>query len=308
MPIAETAIIRMKDTLLLIDANSLIHRAYHALPTFTSPTGEPTGALYGVSSILIKVLREGIVGNGAPRYIAAAFDTPEPTFRKQEYKEYKGTRGPADPELVSQLIEAKNLLTLFGIKSFGFAGWEADDVVATFSQKFITEESLGKICILSGDLDMLQAVRGDKVVVMSPQKGISSTVIYDEAAVQARFGLPSSLLADYKGLVGDKSDNIPGVQGIGPKTAVALLNKFGSLENIYKEIDEVGLPELKVQDKLSLGRDKGVLSKKLATLRFDLPLVVSLRDLDRGELNTKKISKEFKELGFNSLIERVSGL
>ena len=299
---------RMKDTLLLIDANSLIHRAYHALPPFTSPTGKPTGALYGVSSILIKVLREGIIGNGAPRYIAAAFDTPQATFRKQDYKEYKGTRAAADPELISQLIEAKNLLTLFGIKSFEAPGWEADDIVATFSQKFITEESLEKICILSGDLDLLQAVRNDKVVVMSPQKGISNTFIYDEAAVRARFGLPSSLLADYKGLVGDKSDNIPGVPGIGPKTAVTLLNKFGSLENIYKEIDEVGLPELKVQSKLTLGRDKGILSKKLATLCFDLPIEASLLDLDRGELNLEKISEELKGLGFNSLIERVSGL
>ncbi len=308
MPTVKTAIIKMKDTLLLIDANSLIHRAYHALPPFTSSTGEPTGALYGVSSILIKVLREGIVGNGAPRYIAAAFDTPQATFRKQEYKEYKGTRVAADSELISQLIETKKLLALFGIKSFEFAGWEADDIVATFSQKFINEESLGKICILSGDLDLLQAVRDEKVVVMTPQKGISNTVVYDEAAVQARFGLPSSMLADYKGLVGDKSDNIPGVPGIGPKTAITLLNKFGSLENIYKEIDDVGLSELKVQDKLSLGRDKGVLSKKLATLRFDLPLVASLQDLDRGELNLEKISEEFKRLGFNSLIERVSGL
>lgn len=298
----------MKDTLLLIDANSLIHRAYHALPPFTSPTGEPTGALYGVSNILIKVLREGIIGQGAPRYIVAAFDAPQATFRKQEYQEYKGTRGPTDPELISQLIEAKNLLTLFGIKSFEFAGWEADDIVATFSQKFINEKSLEKICILSGDLDLLQAVRGDRVVVMTPQKGISHTFVYDAPAVQARFGLPSSLLADYKGLVGDKSDNIPGVPGIGPKTAVTLLNKFGSLENIYKEIDEVGLPELKVQDKLSLGRDKALLSKKLATLCFDLPIEASLQDLDRGELNLEKISEEFKGLGFNSLIERLSEL
>ncbi len=299
---------RMKDTLLLIDANSLIHRAYHALPPFTSPTGRPTGALYGVSSILIKVLREGIVDNGAPRYIAAAFDMPQATFRKQEYAEYKGTREAADQELISQLIEAKNLLALFGIKSFEVAGWEADDIVATLSKKFMNEESLKKICILSGDLDLLQAVRNDKVVVMTPQKGISNPVIYDEAAVHARFSLPPSLLADYKGLVGDKSDNISGVPGIGPKTAVVLLNKFGSLENIYKEIDEVGLPELKVQDKLSSGRDKGMLSKKLATLHFDLPIEVSLQDLDRGELNMEKISEEFKELGFNSLIERVSGL
>lgn len=304
----KAATIRMKDTLLLIDANSLIHRAYHALPPFTSPTGQPTGALYGVASILIKVLREGVAGNGTPLYIAAAFDTPEPTFREKEYKEYKGTRAATDLELIAQLIEAKNLLALFGIKSFEAPGWEADDIVATFSKKFINEASLGKICILSGDLDMLQAVKDDKVVVMSPQKGISSTVIYDEAAVQARFGLPASLLSDYKGLVGDKSDNIPGVQGIGPKTAAALLNKFGSLENIYKEIDEVGLPELKVQDKLTLGRAKGSLSKKLATLNFDLPIEVSLQDLNRGELNLEKISEEFKGLGFNSLIERVSGL
>ncbi len=295
----------MKEILLLIDANSLIHRSYHALPPFTAPDGRPSGALYGLSSILLKIINEGLLGNGAPKYVAAAFDRPEPTFRKIEYKEYKGTRKPAEKELISQIIESRNLLNLFKMKNFELAGWEADDLVMTLANKFKDEKDL-QVVILSGDLDVLQAVTGNKVVVLAPQKGISNTVTYDEDAVIKRFGVSPNKLADFKGLVGDKSDNIPGVPGIGPKTTAGIIKKYNSLENLYKEIDEIGISDSKLQSKLSEYRAQAVLSKRLATLRKDVPISPNLRELEFPRLDIDNLTVYFKDMGFESLITRLS--
>jgi len=300
---------RMKDNLLLIDANSLIHRAYHALPPFTSPEGKPTGALYGLASILIKILREGLLSGDVPKYIAAAFDTPEPTFREKEYEKYKITRPPTAKDLVGQLQEAKKLMSLFGIKAFELPGWEADDIIGTLAERFKVSEEVGRVIIFSGDLDTLQVVENDKVVALVPQKGISNTVLYNEAAVVERFGVAPKLLTDYKGLVGDKSDNIPGVPGIGPKTASGIINKFGSLEELYKEMGEVGLTDIKLQNKLREFKDQAILSKKLATIDRKAPVTLKLSEtLLPPKLNTEGITAYFKSLGFNSLIERLTKL
>lgn len=298
----------MKDTLLLIDANSLIHRAYHALPPFTSPKGEPTGALYGISSIMLKIFREGLL-NGAPKYIIAAFDTPEMTFREKEYKEYKITRPPAAKDLVSQLQKSHTLLGLFGIKTVELPGWEADDLIATLAERFKSDQAVEQIIILSGDLDSLQVVENDRVVVLTPQKGISNTVLYNEEAVIQRFGVAPAFLADYKGLVGDKSDNIPGVPGIGPKTAAGLIGKFKHLEHLYKEIEEIGLSDLKLQSKLQGFKEQALLSKKLATLDKQAPVKVFLPEVRLpAELNAAKLKTYFEDLGFDSLIERLAKL
>lgn len=299
----------MKDTLLLIDANSLIHRAYHALPPFTAPDGRPTGALFGLSSILIKIFREGLINNEVPKYIAAAFDSPEPTFRQKEYKEYKATRPRADEDLICQLNEARRLLEIFGIKFVVLPGWEADDIIATLGHKLKDEQAIYRIIVLSGDLDLLQMVDNDKVTVFIPIKGISNTVAYNEDAVVKRFGILPKFLADYKGFVGDKSDNIPGVPSIGPKSAALLINKLGTLENIYKEIDELGLSNIKLQEKLTTYKNQAFLSKKLATLDHNAPISIALKELEIPyKLNTTKIYDYFSDLGFNSLIERVDKL
>jgi len=298
----------MKDTLLLIDANSLIHRAYHALPPFTSPGGEPTGALYGISSIILKILKEGLL-NGVPKYVVAAFDTPEETFRKKEYKEYKITRPPTAKDLVSQLQESHVLLELFGIKLVELPGWEADDIIATLAERFKSDNAVEQIIILSGDLDALQVVEDDRVVVLTPQKGISNTTLYNEDTVIKRFGVNPIFLTDYKGLVGDKSDNIPGVPGIGPKTAAMLINKFKNLESLYKEIEEVGLSDLKLQSKLQDFKKQALLSKKLATVDRHAPLETLLSEARvPEELNISELTTYFKNLGFDSLIERLAKL
>ena len=292
-------------TLILIDANSLIHRCFHALPPLTGPNNQPAGALYGLSNILLKIIREQ-----KPNFIAAFFDRPEPTFRKEIFNEYKIHRPKAPDELVSQIIEARNLVEAFGIKFFEAPGFEADDLIGSAAEKFKNEPDL-KIIILTGDLDSLQLVENDKVVAETFKKGISETIIYNEEAVKERYdGLLPSQIADYKGLVGDPSDNIPGVMGIGPKTAAPLIKNYGSLENFL----EKGGVE-KNYEKIIKSKDIALLSKKLAIIRRDAPLNIN----DLSELKYDGLSKippsarsgeggienYFEKLGFKSLIKRI---
>ena len=288
-----------REKLLLIDANSLIHRSFHALPPFRTPDGNPSGALYGLASILIKVLRER-----SPKYVAAAFDRPEPTFRAKEYKEYKATRAVTPSDLISQLIEAHNLLGAFGIKTFDLPGFEADDIVATMAKRFAGKKV--QATILSGDLDTLQAVDGDNIVVEFPQKGVSETTIYDNDGVIKRFEIVPEKLSDYKGLVGDTSDNIPGVPGIGPKTAVKLIKEYETLQNMYEEIDGVGMKDEKLYKKLMEYKDQALLSKKLATLNVGLDIKVLLEDIDiTKSFDKKKALLYVEKLGSNTLRTRI---
>ncbi len=281
--------------LLLIDANSLIHRAFHALPPLTSKEGRPSGALYGLASILLKVMREE-----KPDYVAAAFDRPEPTFRKEMFGDYKATRPKAPDELVSQIVEARNLFEAFQIKSFESPGFEADDIIGTAAAKFGGEKDL-TVKILTGDLDALQLVRGGKVVVEILKKGVSETATYDEAAVTERYGLTPQKLPDYKGLVGDKSDNIPGVKNIGPKTAEELIKRYGDLEGIFAASD----PGDKAKAKIVPSREIAFLSRKLATIKTDVPVELSLNHLKFDGLDERSLVPYFEERGFESLIKRL---
>lgn len=285
--------------MLLLDANSLIHRAFHALPPLTTPSGAPSGALYGLASILIKIFRER-----PPRYAIAAFDHPKPTFREKEYRAYKATRPRVPDELISQIIEAHTLLGKFHVQVVEKAGWEADDIVATLAAKHAAKGL--QVVILSGDLDTLQAVKGNAVVVEVPQKGISDTVVYTEDKVEERFGTPPRKLADYKGLVGDVSDNIPGVPGIGPKTAAALLADYNSLEEMYEDIREVGMSNAKLREKLLQHEKQALLSKKLAVLDTNTPVSVSLQEAEVGNpLEDGSVIEYLEILGFGSLARRV---
>lgn len=287
-----------RDILLLIDANSLIHRAFHALPPFRTPNGESSGALYGLASILIKVFKER-----PPRYVAAAFDYPGPTFREKEYKEYKATRPKAADELISQLIESRTLLEKFGVAVIEKPGWEADDIVATLARRYGGDGV--RAVILSGDLDVLQAVDGERILVEVPRKGISDTVVYNEQAVIERFGVAPQKLADFKGLVGDTSDNIPGVPGVGPKTAAGVLRDYASLEAMYEDLHTVGIPNKNLQKKLLAYEKQALLSKKLATLDMNVPVDVDLHDLEvKAPLADKELVRYLRQLGFESLAQR----
>jgi DNA polymerase-1 len=282
-------------TFLLIDANSLIHRAYHALPPLTTPEGKPIGAIYGLSSMLLKIMKEE-----KPDYAAAAFDTPEATFREGLFKDYKAHRPKTDEELVGQLVEAHELFQKFNVPFFEKAGYEADDIIAALVKKFSSRKNL-KIIILTGDLDTLQLVQRDKVVVKTPKKGVSETIIYDEARVKERYGLEPKKLTDYKGLVGDSSDNIPGVPGVGPKTATRVIQKYGSLEKLYRDLKSA---RNKFEEKILENREKALFSKKLTELQPDIPLEVALENLTPNWSGNGELVEYFSELGFQSLVKR----
>lgn len=276
-------------TLLLIDANSLLHRAYHALPPLTARDGSPAGALYGVAKIMNKILREE-----KPEYVAACFDRPEPTFRDEEFAEYKAQRPETDGELITQLIASHDLFRALGVRVFDQAGFEADDCIATLANRFAATEDLQTV-ILTGDRDTLQLVRDDRVVVRAPKKGISETKIYDENTIREEYGLSPQQIVDYKALSGDPSDNIRGVPGVGPKTAIALISKYGSMEKILAH------PEDPATAKVASQRAAAEQSKRLVTLRDDAPLAAdSLEDLAVREDDLDR-EAYFSQLGFKSL-------
>ncbi len=293
------------NVLLLIDANALIHRFFHALPPLTTPDGQPIGAIYGLCGILLKVFREQ-----KPDYAAAAFDRPEPTFRDEIFKEYKIHRPPTADDLVPQIIKARDVFEAFGVKTFDVPGFEADDIIGTLAEQFggstgsPQDGSDLKVVILSGDNDLLQLVRDEKVLAQIVKTGLSETVIYDEKGVEEKYGLKPNQLADYKGMVGDVSDNIPGIKGVGPKTAQPLLKEYGNLEEVFASI---GIIPEKISKKLEGQKEIALMSKKLAFIRRDAPIAVSdLASLSAGELNKEKLAEYFQKLGFKSLLERLN--
>lgn len=281
--------------LLLIDANSIVHRSFHALPPLTGPGGQPTGSLYGLSSILLKLWREE-----RPDYIAALFDRPEPTFRKEKYAEYKAQRPPAPSELISQIIEAHNLFAAFGIRTFEKPGFEADDLIATLAERLKREPDL-QIVVLTGDRDTLQLVDGEKIVVRTFKTGVSETITYDEKAVEEKYGLRPNQLIDYKALVGDPSDNIKGVPGIGPKRATDVLQKFGTLENVFKNLAS----DPALEKRLAPFRKEAELSRFLVALDRAVP--VELDNLAELQITDHAQSAEnyFHKMGFETLVRRL---
>lgn len=287
----------MTETLLFIDANSLAHRTFHALPELTSPCGEPAGALYGLASILLKIIKEQ-----RPTYIAAFFDRPEPTFRDTLYADYKAHRLPTADALLPQIKEAPHLFEAFGIKTFSEAGFEADDLIGTCVERFSKTPHL-TIILLSGDQDLSQLVRDNHVLFQYMRKGITDFVVFDERGVKEKFGVPPALIPDYKGFIGDVSDNIPGVPGIGPKTAVHLLSKYGSMERIFDVLDELSPP---LQKKLKGKKDQALLSKNLATIhRMASIPPVRLADLTLRSLDVTMLVPYLERLGFQSLVKRI---
>jgi len=307
-------------TLVLLDTHALIHRAYHALPKFTSKnTGEPTGALYGLSTMLLKVIREL-----KPDYLVAAYDLPAPTFRHEAYSAYKATRKEAEADLVAQLKRSHDVVAAFGIPDISAPGFEADDVLGTIVEqcrtlnvRHVRQDSL-KIIIVSGDMDVLQLVDDDRVVVYTMRKGLEDTVIYDEKKVLERFGFGPGALTDYKGLRGDASDNIIGVPGIGEKTATDIIKNFGNIENLYKEIEKPKVPALpagRLEGKSGLLKPRIIqllldhkkdafFSKTLATIRRDAPIKFQMPEADFA-LKKEELTRLFIELGFSSLVSRI---
>lgn len=295
-----------KKTLILLDAHAILHRAYHALPEFTSSSGEPTGATYGLSAMLLKIIKDL-----KPDYIAGCFDLPQPTFRHEAYEAYKAGRAKAEDDLVHQIKRARDVFAALGIPSYELAGFEADDLLATIVEKMKKEKNL-RIIIASGDMDTLQLVDDDRVLVYTLKKGLNDTILYDEKAVLARFGFVPKLLPDYKGLRGDPSDNIIGIAGIGEKTATTLITSFGSIEDMYKKLKKD--PEVfrtagitpRIIKLLEEGEEEALFSKTLATVRRDAPIEFSLPEKSwRETVEIARAEALFAELDFRGLKDRL---
>lgn len=291
-----------KERLIIIDANAIIHRAFHAIPKLTTKKGELVNAVYGFLLFFLKAIKEF-----SPTYIVAAFDYPAPTFRKEKYELYKANREKASDELYLQIPKIKKILEEFEVKVLEKKGFEADDIIGTVSKKS-SEEGIDTV-ILTGDLDALQLVN-DKTKVYILRRGIKDAVLYDTKEVVQKYqGLMPNQLVDFKSLRGDPSDNIPGVFGVGEKTAIGIIKKFGSLENLYKEIegDTETAKKLKssLKEKLVKHKEKAFLSKMLAKICEEAPIDFDLKNCQWKGYNEEKTFKELESYDFYSLIERI---
>ena len=294
--------------LILFDAHAIIHRAYHALPEFATSSGEPTGALYGLSAMLLK-----IIGELKPNFMVACFDLPGPTHRHEVYDAYKAGRAKIDDNLVSQLERAKDVFSAFGIPIYSHPGFEADDIIGTIVNDLKKDKNV-EVIIASGDMDALQLVDDKQVQVYTLKKGINDTILYDEKKVTERFGFPPKLLVDYKGLRGDPSDNIIGVKGIGEKTATSLITVFGTVEDIYKVLKKkddtykkAGINE-RVKNLLVENEKEALFSKTLATIRTDAPIHFVLPPEWKQTLELNKLLELFSKLEFRIMGERAKRL
>jgi DNA polymerase-1 len=284
-----------KKKLILIDGNAIMHRAYHALPPLSTKKGELVNAVYGFASTLFSVIE-----NFKPDYIAASFDLAGPTFRHEEYKEYKATRTKAPDEFYNQIPRVKEFVQTFNIPIFEKQGYEADDVIGTLAKQAEQYEDVDVI-IVTGDLDTLQLVT-DRTKIYTMRRGLSDSVIYDAEKIKERYNLSPIQIIDYKGLRGDPSDNIPGVKGIGEKTAVELLVKYGSIEKVYQNLDEI---KGSVKEKLERDRLKAFMSKKLATIKLDVPVSLELEKTRVHDFDREKLIGLLGELNFYSLVKRI---
>lgn len=296
--------------LVLLDSHAILHRAYHALPDFMSAKGEPTGGLYGLTTMLMKIVDEL-----KPDYIVACYDLAGPTFRKEVYKDYKAGRVKAEDDLIAQMNRSRDIFKAFNIPIYDKPGFEADDMLGTIVEQLKDDEAV-EIIIASGDMDTLQLVKGKKVQVYTLKKGIKDTIIYDEKGVKERFGFGPLLLPDYKGLRGDPSDNIIGIKGIGEKTATTLITEFGGIADIYKALEKKGADEKfkavgiseRIVALLREGKEEAEFSKMLATIRRDAPITFSLPEEFKKGIDVDKVINLFNELDFRALGARLKNV
>ncbi len=288
-----------EEKILVIDSNAVIHRAFHALPDLTAKNGSAVNALYGFLLAFFKAIKDF-----RPDYVASAFDFPAPTFRHKRYKEYKATREKAADELLSQIPKVKEVLEKFKVPVFEKKGYEADDIIGAITEKTADIETI----ILTGDLDMLQLVDG-KTKVYNLRRGVKDAVLYNIEQVEKRYeGLGPEQLIDFKALRGDPSDNIPGVGGVGEKTALKLIKEFSDLENLYSIIE--GNSEIKnsLKRKLISGKEEAFLSYDLVKIKKDFPLDFKLKQCAFGRYNKEEVKKTFEKYQFKTLILRLAEL
>ena len=284
----------MDKRLIIIDGNSIINRAFYALPDMTNSEGLHTNAVYGFTRMLFK-----IIDDYKPTHISVAFDKKAPTFRHKEYADYKAGRKKMPDELGQQLQPLKDLLDTFNIHRMEMAGYEADDLIGTVAK--MGEDNDFEVYIVTGDKDAIQ-LASNKTTTLITKKGVGEVEEYNYDSVVERYEMTPTQFIDLKGLMGDKSDNIPGVPGIGEKTGIKLIKEFSSIENIIENIDQL---KGSVKKKIEENKEQAIFSKKLATIIRDVPIEISLDELSYGDYDKKAVIEEFKKFGFTTLIKQV---
>ncbi|MCA1032015.1 DNA polymerase I [Bacillus timonensis] len=285
----------MEKKLVLIDGNSIAYRAFFALPLLSNEKGIHTNAVYGFTMMLMRILE-----TEKPTHLLVAFDAGKTTFRHKTFTEYKGGRQKTPPELSEQFPFIRELLDSYNIARYELENYEADDIIGTLSTQ--AEKEGFAVKVISGDKDLTQ-LASDKITVDITRKGITDVDSYTPAFIQEKYGITPEQIIDMKGLMGDSSDNIPGVPGVGEKTALKLLKEFGTVEKLLESIEQVSGKKLK--EKLEENRDLAILSKELATIFREAPITITINDLHYEGYDVQKVVEIYKELGFNSLLEKL---
>lgn len=284
--------------LVLIDGNAIMHRAYHALPPLTTKSGEPINAVYGFVSMLL-----GIINEMRPTHLAVCFDRPEKTFRREKFVKYQAQRPEMDEFLVTQIVKAHDVVSAFGIPVYEKAGYEADDLLGTIAkQSQANKSTIDETVIITGDRDIFQLI-SKKVKVYVPIKGLKEGKLYGVEEVKHEFDFEPIQMIDYKALVGDSSDNYPGVSGIGPKTARELIVKYKTVEEVFKNLDK--LPE-KTKNKLIDSEEDALFFKNIATIVTDVPVKVNFKKMKDWDLGSEAAVKLFVGYGFKTLLGRIT--
>ena len=287
--------------LILIDGNAILHRAFHALPPLTNKSGIIVNAVYGFFSMFLKILEDQ-----KPDSIVVCFDRKAPTFRKELFVGYQAKRPKMSDDLIPQVKFVHEILEAAKIEIFEVDGYEADDLIGTLANQAVSNAEETEVIIVSGDRDLLQLVNSH-VKMIAPVTGLTNMIIYDKAKVEEKFGIAPAQMVDYKALVGDPSDNYPGVAGVGPKTAASLINIYGSLEGIYKNLETIKKKNPNLSLKLANDAEAAGLAQKLAGIVLDVPITLNIEKSSISRFDKESLKKEFEKFGFKSLLARLSG-
>lgn len=282
------------EKLFIVDGHSLLYKAFYAIKPLTNSKGEQTNAVYGFTNMILKLLLEQ-----DPKFLLVVFDSKTPTFRHEQYREYKAQRKKMPMELKSQIPLIMEVLSGLGINYYSEDGFEADDVMGTLAKKY--QDQFNEIILITNDKDILQLVN-EKVKVYSAKRGISEVIIYDEEEIKKRYEITPSQIRDMLCLMGDSSDNIPGIPGVGEKTAIKLIQKFGSLENLIQHIEEVTPQE--VREKIKAHLEKVIFNKQLVSLDTQAPIKIDIQDLEKKDIDKQNLRKIFSHLEFYRMLER----
>lgn len=305
--------------LVIIDGNAVLHRAFHAMPALATRNGEPINAVYGLVSMFLRIIQDL-----RPDAIAVCFDEKEKTFRHKEFEKYQAQRPPTHDDLLSQFEKARAFFKAVGVPVYSKPGYEADDIIGTIAdqatrgeienpdrekQKNNSQDSISNlnsfdnIVIVTGDRDLLQLVDDKKgVKLYMPINGLSNAKLYNSVTAEERMGVPPSQISDLKALVGDASDNYPGVSGIGPKTAQKLLKDYQSIDNIYTHLDDIS-PNIRT--KLVSGKDQAKLFHRIATVVRNVPIKIDFPQMSEWKIDSTEVLKLFQDFGFRTLSERI---